>query len=1014
VNKKILYIFVILALASLGLAPSSNAAAHSAGAAQPIRTAAIAYYVDNTNLTCSDTLNDGKSSATPFCTIGKAAGLAVAGDSVHVLAGTYLETVSPANNGSSGNPITFTADPGVTVKGNGTSSGSGFRLSSRQYITINGFTVTGTVDHGIYVSGSSNINITNNTVYAAGAPTTGNDRAGIYFSGVSTSTINGNTTHENSSHGIVVQASSSNVTISNNRSYGNASVVSRWANGILLQTASTNITVIHNIVYNNEDSGIGVYDSSNNALIIGNLSYGNSDHGIDVNNSKNATIVGNTVQGNATSGINLEGNDASNNSSGASIQNNLSVSNGINPPANHFPGNFRIDTVSITGTTLNYNLVYQSTVLVEYTWGSTDYTTLSAFQSATGQGAADKQADPLFVAPASPVTQPVSGGGHPPIAVGDYHLQAASPAIDSANSGAPSEPSLDLDGNSRVDYAGTPNTGTGPRTYDDRGAYEYQLPVPQTITFTSTAPTNAVYAGPTYTPTATGGASGNPVVITIDASASTICSISAGVVSFIGVGTCVIDANQAGGYGYDPAPQVQQSFAVGKANQIVTFTSTAPSDAVVGGPTYTPTATGGASGNPVVISLDVTSTGCSVNAGIVSFTAVGTCIILADQAGNDLYNTAPQVQQTIPVGKGSQTITFTSTAPVDAVVDGPTYIPTAMGGASGNPVVFTLDATSTGCSLSAGVISFPAVGTCVIDANQAGDANYNAALQVQQSITVSKINQTLTFTSTAPADAVVGGPTYTPTAAGGASGNPVIFSLDDTSTGCALNAGIVSFTSVGTCKINADQVGNTHYNPAPQVQQSFPVGKGSQVITFTSTAPTDAVIGGGNYTPTATGGPSGNPVIFTIDGSALSICSISVQGVVSFHAAGTCVINADQAGDANYNAAPQVQQSFPVGKIDQVIAFTSIAPAYAIVGGPTYTPTAVGGASGNPVVLTIDASASSVCSISGLGVVSFIGAGTCKINANQAGNDIFNAATQVQQTFPVTMILRVYLPLSMR
>src|SRR5204863_53488 len=35
-------------------------------------------------------------------------------------------------------------------------------------------------------------------------------------------------------------------------------------------------------------------------------------------------------------------------------------------------------------------------------------------------------------------------------------------------------------------------------------------------------------------------------------------------------------------------------------------------------------------------------------------------------------------------------------------------------------------------------------------------------------------------------------------------------------------------------------------------------------------------------------------------------------GVVSFDAIGTCVIDADQAGDTNYNAAPQIQQSFTV------------------------------------------------------------------------------------------------------
>ena len=84
----------------------------------------------------------------------------------------------------------------------------------------------------------------------------------------------------------------------------------------------------------------------------------------------------------------------------------------------------------------------------------------------------------------------------------------------------------------------------------------------QTISFTSTAPATAVVGGPTYPVSATGGASGNPVTFTIDASASSVCAISGSTVSFTGLGTCVIDANQAGNTNYAAAPQAHQSFAV--------------------------------------------------------------------------------------------------------------------------------------------------------------------------------------------------------------------------------------------------------------------------------------------------------------------------------------------------------------------------------------------------------------------------------------------------------------------
>jgi len=66
---------------------------------------------------------------------------------------------------------------------------------------------------------------------------------------------------------------------------------------------------------------------------------------------------------------------------------------------------------------------------------------------------------------------------------------------------------------------------------------------------------------------------------------------------------------------------------------------------------------------------------------------------------------------------------------------GKTYTPTATA-TSGLPVSFALDPSSTGCSFNGGVISYDAVGTCVINANQPGDATHPAAAQVQRTIGV--------------------------------------------------------------------------------------------------------------------------------------------------------------------------------------------------------------------------------------------------------------------------------------
>ncbi len=83
------------------------------------------------------------------------------------------------------------------------------------------------------------------------------------------------------------------------------------------------------------------------------------------------------------------------------------------------------------------------------------------------------EGNPLFVNPVAPVLRET---GVPYVGLGifgNYYPSVGAPEIDSANADAPNEPLSDIDGNSRIDDPGTPNTGAGVRTYDDRGAYEY-------------------------------------------------------------------------------------------------------------------------------------------------------------------------------------------------------------------------------------------------------------------------------------------------------------------------------------------------------------------------------------------------------------------------------------------------------------------------------------------------------------------------------------------------------------
>ena len=117
------------------------------------------------------------------------------------------------------------------------------------------------------------------------------------------------------------------------------------------------------------------------------------------------------------------------------------------------------------------------------------------------------------------------------------------------------------------------------------------------------------------------------------------------------------------------------NFTTPKANQTITITSTNPSPVTVGAASYTPSAT--APGGTVAITLDGSSSGCSLSAGIVTFTAIGTCVIDFNQSAASSYNAAPQVQQSVIIHGKSQTITVTSTPPSSGTVGGATYTPSA-------------------------------------------------------------------------------------------------------------------------------------------------------------------------------------------------------------------------------------------------------------------------------------------------------------------------------------------------
>jgi hypothetical protein len=551
----------------------------------------------------------------------------------------------------------------------------------------------------------------------------------------------------------------------------------------------------------------------------------------------------------------------------------------------------------------------------------------------------------------------------------------------------------------------------GNARYKDRrveGSFDV-VRAPQTISFVDPAPADAVVGERSY-PLEARATSGLAVILA--SLTPDVCALSGTTVRTIGAGGCTIEAHQAGNDTFEPAAAVQLAFEVHEPvhsphTQTITFSSTAPAGALVGGAAYV-VSVAASSGLPVDLSVDASSVGvCAGTGNLVSFIGEGTCTISARQAGGHGFLAAPTTSQSFLVGRAPQAVSFLSTPPATAVAGLTTYLVVASSSASLPVTLSVAQSSAAVCALSGAIVTVIAAGTCAVEADQPGDTAYQPAPQAVQSFSVGSATpslsvQTINFTSTPPASAVVGGPDYALNATA-TSGLPVAFSAAASSAGiCTVTGSAVALVGAGTCTIAADQSGSTAYAPAASVQQSFVVSLAAQAISFTSVPPAPAAAGGADYS-VAAAATSGLPVTFSLAPASAGICLVT-GAAVSLLADGTCTIFADQAGAAGHAAAARVAQSFTIGSgpastSPQTISFTTTAPTAAATGG-SYT-VAASASSGLPVSYAIAPASAGVCALTG-GAVSFVGTGTCTVLADQPGNVSYDPAPQASQSFGVS------------
>ena len=494
----------------------------------------------------------------------------------------------------------------------------------------------------------------------------------------------------------------------------------------------------------------------------------------------------------------------------------------------------------------------------------------------------------------------------------------------------------------------------------------------QTITFPAIA--DKSYGDADFNPGAT---STSGLQVNYSSSNTDVATIVSGNIHIIGVGTAVITASQDGNSLYNAAINVTADLTVLKADQSVTFN--ALPEKTVGDPDFSPAAIA-SSGLTITYSSSNTDVATIVGSQI-HIVAAGSAVITASQAGNDNYNAASDVQQTLTVVKSSQTITFPA---MTAVTYGDADFDAGASASSGLTITYSSGNTDV-ATIAGGLIHITGAGTAVITASQSGDENYYAADDVQQTLTVNKASQTISFD--ALSSYTFGDPDFE-LAATASSGLTVSFSGNDDEV-ATVSGTAVHITGGGSVVITASQAGNDNYLAADDITRTLVVDKATQTITFPALS--TAVYGDPDINPGAT---ASSGLMVTYLSSNTSVADIS-GGLIHITGAGTAVITASQSGDDDYEAATDVTQTLTIEKADQNITFPALADA--TYGDPDINPAAT---SSSGLTVTCSSSDPSVASVSG-GAIVINAAGTVTITASQPGNDNYNPAEDVTQSLTI-------------
>ena len=416
--------------------------------------------------------------------------------------------------------------------------------------------------------------------------------------------------------------------------------------------------------------------------------------------------------------------------------------------------------------------------------------------------------------------------------------------------------------------------------------------------------------------------------------------------SFTGVGTCVIDANQVGNGNYLSAQQVQQSLQIGPAP--ISVGAQNASVPYGQSPTLAPSMSGFANGDTAQTAGMTGSANCSLSSPAPtnpgSYPGAIACAPGTLSAAN--YYFVQGSPGNLTITQVAQTISF----PAPTVNYGaPDFSPATA--SSGLPIAYTV--LSGPCTVDAqGLLHATGAGTCTVKAAQAGNAGYSAASSVTVLFPVGKAPLTVNANdASAPYPTV---PALTWALSGLVNGDTAASVAITGSASCSITpgTGTKAGTYPGTIVCAPGTLSTANYYFVQGTSGTLSIGLGPQSISFP--VPT-VTYGQADFSPATAS--SGLPVVYTVQSGP---CSTDAQGLLVVGGAGTCVVTANQPGNSSFGAAAPVTVSFQVAKAPLSVNANSAT----VTGGQTPTLSAtVSGFVHGDTALTAGVSGTASCAV---------------------------------------------------